>query len=157
MFRKFTQLRLCEQQINALSTFRALKSSRFLSVDPLWASFPDQTPYQYGYNNPVMFRDPSGMSNEKPIHGSSKGGGSHTCSRCGQPKNNNDNDSPLNPGNHICGGGTQFGSSDAYAARINSEFSALANKNSGETSGGRTMVIGGEKVESGSGGRSGGG
>ncbi|HRE58080.1 MAG TPA: hypothetical protein PLW09_09685 [Candidatus Kapabacteria bacterium] len=95
------------------------------------------------------------MSNEKPINGSSKGGGSHTCSRCGQPKNNNDNDSPLNPGNHICGGGTQFGSSDAYAARINSEFSALANKNSGETSGGRTMVIGGEKVESGSGGRSG--
>jgi hypothetical protein len=60
------------------------------------------------------------MSNEKPINGSSKGGGSHTCSRCGQPKNNNDNDSPLNPGNHICGGGTQFGSSDAYAARINS-------------------------------------
>jgi len=130
-------------------------SGRFLSVDPLWASFPDQTPYQYGYNNPVMYRDPSGMSNEKPINGSSKGGGSHTCSRCGQPKNNNDNDSPLNPGNHICGGGTQFGSSDAYAARINSEFSALANKNSGETSGGRTMVIGGEKVESGSGGRSG--
>ena len=130
-------------------------SGRFLSVDPLWSSFPDQTPYQYGYNNPVMYRDPSGMSNEKPINGSSKGGGSHTCSRCGQPKNNNDNDSPLNPGNHICGGGTQFGSSDAYAARINSEFSALANKNSGETSGGRTMVIGGEKVESGSGGRSG--
>jgi|GEM_PF-1998002 len=130
-------------------------SGRFLSVDPLWASFPNQTPYQYGYNNPVMYRDPSGMSNEKPINGSSKGGGSHTCSRCGQPKNNNDNDSPLNPGNHICGGGTQFGSSDAYAARINSEFSALANKNSGETSGGRTMVIGGEKVESGSGGRSG--
>ena len=71
-------------------------------------------------------------------------------------KNNNDNDSPLNPGSHICGGGTQFGSSDAYAAGVNAHFSALANKNSGETSGGRTMVIGGEKVESGSGGRSGG-
>jgi len=36
-------------------------SGRFLSVDPLWASFPDQTPYQYGYNNPLMFRDPSGI------------------------------------------------------------------------------------------------
>lgn len=29
--------------------------------------------------------------------------------RCVQPKNNNNDDSPVNPGSHICGGGSASG------------------------------------------------
>lgn len=38
---------------------------RFLSVDPLLDFFPNQTPYSYAYNNPVSYRDPSGLAPEK--------------------------------------------------------------------------------------------
>ena len=34
---------------------------RFTSVDPLWEEFRGWSPYQYGYNNPLMVTDPSGM------------------------------------------------------------------------------------------------
>ena len=39
-------------------------SGRFLSVDPLYESFPDKTPYHYCNNNPISFKDPSGLSPE---------------------------------------------------------------------------------------------
>jgi len=38
---------------------------RFLSVDPLLDFFPNQTPYSYAYNNPLSFKDPSGLAPEK--------------------------------------------------------------------------------------------
>ena len=38
---------------------------RFLSVDPLWAAFPSMSPYVYANNNPMSFKDPSGMAPEK--------------------------------------------------------------------------------------------
>ena len=34
---------------------------RFTSIDPLWEKFPQWSPYQYGYNNPMGVTDPSGM------------------------------------------------------------------------------------------------
>ncbi|OGU58037.1 MAG: hypothetical protein A2X64_00445 [Ignavibacteria bacterium GWF2_33_9] len=37
---------------------------RFLSVDPLLDFFPNQTPYSYAYNNPISYRDPSGLAPE---------------------------------------------------------------------------------------------
>jgi RHS repeat-associated protein len=40
-------------------------SGRFLSVDPLYESFPDKTPYHYCNNNPISFKDPSGLSPEE--------------------------------------------------------------------------------------------
>jgi RHS repeat-associated protein len=40
-------------------------SGRFLSVDPLYESFPDKTPYHYCNNNPMSFKDPSGLSPEE--------------------------------------------------------------------------------------------
>jgi len=39
-------------------------TGRFLSVDPLYEQFPDKTPYHYCNNNPVSFKDPSGLSPE---------------------------------------------------------------------------------------------
>ncbi len=39
-------------------------SGRFLSVDPLFEQFPDKTPYHYCNNNPISFKDPSGLSPE---------------------------------------------------------------------------------------------
>jgi len=35
--------------------------SRFLSVDPLAASFPSISPYVYVENNPISFKDPTGL------------------------------------------------------------------------------------------------
>jgi len=37
------------------------KISRFMSVDPLADKFPNQSPYLYGYNNPVRFIDVDGL------------------------------------------------------------------------------------------------
>ena len=38
---------------------------RFLSVDPLAEAFPTQSPYNFALNNPINFRDPSGLAPEK--------------------------------------------------------------------------------------------
>lgn len=35
--------------------------SIFVSVDPLAALTPNWTPYRYAFNNPIMFRDPTGL------------------------------------------------------------------------------------------------
>lgn len=43
---------------------------RFLSADPLMEMFPNQSPYSYALNNPLSFKDPSGLAPEKE-----KGGG----------------------------------------------------------------------------------
>ena len=47
---------------------------RFLSADPLFEAFPNQSPYSYALNNPLSFRDPSGLAPEKE-----KGGGMRIC------------------------------------------------------------------------------
>jgi len=36
-------------------------SGRFTSIDPLWEKYYSLTPYQYSFNNPVAYIDPSGM------------------------------------------------------------------------------------------------
>ncbi|MEN6295194.1 MAG: RHS repeat-associated core domain-containing protein [Chloroherpetonaceae bacterium] len=38
---------------------------RFLQADPLWESFPTLSPYQYAFNNPMQYKDPSGLAPEK--------------------------------------------------------------------------------------------
>ena len=38
---------------------------RFLSPDPLLEMFPEQTPYQYAFNSPLIWKDPSGLKSEK--------------------------------------------------------------------------------------------
>jgi hypothetical protein len=35
----------------------------------LWSAFPAQTPYQYAYNSPLTYRDPSGLAPEKEKEG----------------------------------------------------------------------------------------
>jgi RHS repeat-associated protein len=40
------------------------ETGRFMSVDPLLEFFTGHSPYHYSYNNPVMFRDPSGLAPE---------------------------------------------------------------------------------------------
>jgi RHS repeat-associated protein len=40
------------------------KISIWLSVDPLLEEAPGWTPYRYGYNNPVRYADPTGLSEE---------------------------------------------------------------------------------------------
>ena len=40
---------------------------RFLSVDPLWESFRNYNPYHYCYNNPVSFKDPTGLVPERSL------------------------------------------------------------------------------------------
>ena len=37
-------------------------TGRFLSIDPLFESFRDLTPYQYAYNSPLIWKDPSGLA-----------------------------------------------------------------------------------------------
>lgn len=37
------------------------EARRFVSVDPMSSNAPDWTPYRYGFCNPIMFTDPSGM------------------------------------------------------------------------------------------------
>ena len=38
---------------------------RFLSVAPLSEAFPNQSPYSYSFNNPISYKDPSGLAPEK--------------------------------------------------------------------------------------------
>jgi RHS repeat-associated protein len=38
---------------------------RFLQADPLWESFPTLSPYQYAFNNPMQYKDPTGLAPEK--------------------------------------------------------------------------------------------
>jgi RHS repeat-associated protein len=40
------------------------ETGRFMSVDPLMEIFTGHSPYHYSYNNPVMYRDPSGLAPE---------------------------------------------------------------------------------------------
>ncbi len=39
--------------------------SLWTSVDPASAAAPDWTPYRYGFNNPIIFTDPTGMFEDK--------------------------------------------------------------------------------------------
>ena len=39
-------------------------TGRFLSVDPMWEYFQNYNPYHYCYNNPVSFKDPTGLAPE---------------------------------------------------------------------------------------------
>jgi RHS repeat-associated protein len=54
---------------NNLCSFGSCKydseTGRFLSVDPFFESFPNQTPYQYAYNSPIQYKDPSGLAPEE--------------------------------------------------------------------------------------------
>ena len=36
-------------------------SGRFLSLDPLMDAFSTQSPYAFAYNNPISFKDPTGL------------------------------------------------------------------------------------------------
>ena len=45
------------------------ETGRFLSIDPLFEKFREQSPYQYAFNNPLTFKDPTGLEPE-----SEKGG-----------------------------------------------------------------------------------
>ena len=38
---------------------------RFTSVDPLFETMREQTPYQYAYNSPMIWKDPTGLKPEK--------------------------------------------------------------------------------------------
>lgn len=46
--------------------YRKLDSriGRWLSIDPLASSFPNQSPYNFGFNNPVFYTDKSGAAPE---------------------------------------------------------------------------------------------
>ena len=37
------------------------ETGRFLSVDPMFEDFRNQTPYHYAFNSPVQWKDPSGL------------------------------------------------------------------------------------------------
>jgi hypothetical protein len=37
---------------------------RFLSLDPLMDKFPEMSPYSYANNNPISFKDPTGLEPE---------------------------------------------------------------------------------------------
>jgi len=49
---------------NAFLTYNP-SLGRFLSADPLLEAFPNQSPYSYSFNNPLSYRDPSGLAPEK--------------------------------------------------------------------------------------------
>lgn len=36
------------------------QTGRFLSIDPMWESFPGQSPYSYSFNSPIVLKDPNG-------------------------------------------------------------------------------------------------
>jgi hypothetical protein len=54
------------------STMKPEVTSRWLSSDPLADEFPNWSPYKYGNCNPLIFTDPTGMS-ENPIFDSETG------------------------------------------------------------------------------------
>jgi len=41
------------------------ETGRFTTPDLLWSAFPAQSPYNYAYNSPLIFSDPSGLAPEK--------------------------------------------------------------------------------------------
>jgi len=41
------------------------ETGRFTTPDLLWSAFPSQSPYNYAYNSPLIFSDPSGLAPEK--------------------------------------------------------------------------------------------
>ena len=47
-------------------------TGRFLSPDPLFEKFTFYSPYQYAYNNPVSFKDPTGLAPESEKKKSNK-------------------------------------------------------------------------------------
>ena len=42
---------------------------RWMSPDPLSEEFPSWSPYNYAFNNPVVWIDPTGMAPEPPVNG----------------------------------------------------------------------------------------
>jgi RHS repeat-associated protein len=47
---------------------------RFTQVDPLWMKYPSVTSYQYCYNNPAKFIDPTGLYTQEELYKASKYG-----------------------------------------------------------------------------------
>ncbi len=43
------------------------ETGSFLRHDPLWASYPEQSPFGYCYNSPLVWSDPTGLDNEKVV------------------------------------------------------------------------------------------
>ena len=43
--------------------------SRWMSPDPLSDEFPNWSPYNFTYNNPIIYNDPTGLAPESPIFG----------------------------------------------------------------------------------------
>jgi hypothetical protein len=41
------------------------ETGRFMSVDPLYEAFNQHNPYQYAFNSPLIFRDPTGLAPEE--------------------------------------------------------------------------------------------
>jgi RHS repeat-associated protein len=60
------------------------ETGRFMSVDPLMEIFTGHSPYHYSYNNPVMFRDPSGLAPEGEKNNKTQGFGGDYIEDCYQ-------------------------------------------------------------------------
>ena len=98
------------------------ETGSFLQPDPLWALFPSQSPYQYGYNSPLNFSDASGLFNETPLTGSPT---VSVCQGCGADGVT---------GGCVCGGGGGTGGGGTSGGGtggigINPYFEAIAAAN----------------------------